>query len=436
MRAVVGSVGAMLLGMLVVRAQLPAAEEAWRADGRRMPGALTLEQGRLRFTPTAGEKVALNDIARIRFPKKPLMPFRVGGGRRVWLRDGQRITCQLLGIDKDKLTMRTAWSDRLELPRAAVASIDSLPGWRTVAEDDFRTGLQTFTTTGKPELTEAESEPRSVLLGTIGQSVAYVPKSPLEAGRVGVNFQERKEASGARWTFEVLFQEGERLRRVSVIVAGEGEHYAVDSGGLKGNARKVARTPGWHRLLVGFTKRSLRITCDEQVLWYTLDQGPGGKLKQVTWRCHKPSSGETAARGAMAWTEFCLERAVNEYPKPPVEAEQDEVRLVNDDQLFGRILHADRRVLQIEGRFGKRTLRWTAVAGCSFRRPATPPRPNTGANARVYLRSGLCPETDVLDGVVTALDERRLTLRHALLGEVILERNRVREVRPLPGAPK
>ena len=417
----------LVLAILGLTAPLDAAEEAWRADGRHLRGALLLDQGRLRFTPTEGEAVPLADLTRIRFAGGTPVPFRAGGGRRVLLRDGERITGQILGLDDKTVTMRTAWAARIELPRAAVAAVDPLPGWRIVADDEFHDGLKAFTITGEPALTEAE--PRALLLRAAGQSVAYTPPQPLEAGRAGVNFQERGETSGARWMFELHFREGEQVRRVAVTVAGDGEQYAVDAGGLVGTARSVARTPGWHRLLVQFTKRSLRVTCDDAVLWYNLERGPGGRLTQVTMRCHA-DAGE-AARGAVAWTEFCLERAVNEHPKPPVEDDQDEVRLADDDQLFGRILRADRRVLEIEGRFGKRSLPWTRVAGCTFRRTDTARKPNEGANVRLLLDSGLDAEADVLEGVVTALDERQLTLRHALLGERTFERARVKELRPL-----
>ena len=200
---------------------------------------------------------------------------------------------------------------------------------------------------------------------------------------------------------ELLFQQGERARRVTVTVAGDGAHYRVDTAGLAGKARKVARTPGWHRLIVQFRKQSLRLTCDDDVLWYNLEEGPGSPLRRVTIACQRAPESK-APRGAVAWTEFCIERAVVEHRPPPAEDEQDAVRLRDDDQLFGRILRADRRTIEIEGRFGKRSLPWTAVSGCSFRRPAAPPNANKGAKVRLLVRSGLCPESDVLEGVVTA----------------------------------
>jgi hypothetical protein len=437
----------ILLCLACLLSPLSRAEEARRIDGRWMPGNLTLDGEQLRFQPAQGAAFTPTDLTPIRFAEGRPTPFRAGGGRRVRLWDGEQISGQILALNKETLRLRTAWEARLELPRAAVASIEPLPGWRAILDEDFRSDLRAFTTTGEPTRTDVEdgTAAKALLLRASGQSLTYTLTDPLSVGRVGVNFREQEQASEARWMVELLFQQGEHARRVTVTVAGDGEHYRVDAppfsppilGGEKGRgtARKVARTPGWHRLIVQFRKGSLRLTCDDDVLWYNLDQGPGGRLRQVTIACQRVAENE-ALRGAVAWTEFCIERAVVEHPPPPTEAEQDTVRLHDDDQLFGRIHQADRRALQIEGRFGKRSLPWTAVSSCSFRRPAALPNANKGAKVRLLVRSGLCAEPDVLEGVVTALDERRLILRHALLGEQTFARGQVRELRPLAGGTK
>jgi hypothetical protein len=424
------------MAMLGLLSPLLAVEEAWRNDGRLLRGSLTLNDGQLRFQPTEGAALSSANLSRIRFAGQTATPFRVGSGRCLRLWDGQRITGQLLSLNRDKLILRTAWSARLEVPRAAVAGVDALPGWRTVADEDFHDDCKAFTTAGDPRLTEAEADTkaRAVILNKVGQRLTYTVAKPLSAGRVGVNFQERGQPRGARWTMELLFQQGERTRRVTVTIAGDGEHYSVDAGGLTGTARRVKRTPGWHRLIVQFTKRSLRLTCDDEVLWYNLDDGPGGQLRRVTIHCQQKE--DETPRGAVAWTAFSLERAVDEHPKPPAVSEQDEIRFADDDQLFGRIVRADRRTIEIEGRFGKRNLPWTEVSGCSFRRAKAAPKEPARANVRLRLRSGLSQEADVLEGVLTALDERRLILRHALLGDLTFERGRVRELQPLPTGSK
>ncbi|HTU21055.1 MAG TPA: hypothetical protein VMG10_23585 [Gemmataceae bacterium] len=428
-------VGAVLLGLACLLSPLSSAEEAWRSDGQRLLGNLTLDDGQLRFQPTKGAALTPTKLTRIRFAEGRPTPFRAGGGRRVRLWDGEQITGQILELNKETLRLRTAWAARLELPRDAVASIEPLPGWQTILDENFRNDLKAFTMTGNPARTDAEdgTAAKALVLRASGQSLTYSLKNALSAGRVGVNFREQGKASGARWTMELLFQQGESARRVTVTFAGDGEHYRVDAGELAGTARMVARTPGWHRLIVQFRKQSLRLTCDEDVLWYNLEDGPGGRLRRVTIACQRVPENETL-RGAVAWTELCIERAVVEHPPPPAETDQDTVRLLDDDQLFGRILHADRRAIQIEGRFGKRSLPWTMVSGCSFRRPAAPPNASKGAKVRLLLRSGLCPEYDVLEGVVTALDKRHLVLQHALLGELKFERSRLRELRPLAGS--
>lgn len=392
MRGIARKSAGLLASLAFLIAPLSATEEAWRDDGQHFRGRLLLDRGELHFKPSQGEGAPVARFTRVRFAASTPTPFRVGGGHRVRLRDDQIVTGQLLGIDKETVTLRTAWAERIAVPRGAVASVESLPGWRLVALEDFPADAKEWT-----------------------RPLA----KPLRAGRFGVNFRQRG-------TVEMLFEQGDRSRRVTVTVPGIHAKYAVETGGLEGTARAVARTPGWHRLIAGFSRRSLRITCDDEVLWHNLERGPGGPLKRVTIRCQQ----------AADWTELCLERTANEYPRPPGEPEQDEVRLSDGDQLFGRIVRADRRRLEIEGKFGKRSLPWTALAGCSFRRPAVPPRPHPRASVRLLVRSGLCPQADVLEGEITSLDERRLTLRHPLLGEWTFERGRVRELRPLPGAAK
>ncbi len=420
-------IGVMALGVfLSLLVPTCRAEEAWRGDGARLRGHLTLEGDRLRFQTTEGAAIPPDTLTRIRFPQGKPTPCRLGAGRRILLWDGEQITGQIIDLDKDKLRLRTAWTDRLEIPRAAVSSIEALPGWRTILHDDAKA----FATQGNPEWKKIGETTTALVLNVDGQEISHPLKTSLSAGRFGVNFRDQAPARGGRWTVDLQFRHGERSRHVTLALSGNGEDFVVDAEGMKGTARKVKQTPGWHRSMVQFGARSLRWTCDDDVLWYNLDEGPGGFLQKVTIRCRQ------AGGGAAAWTEFCLERAVDEHPKPPTETEQDEVRSLDDDQLFGRILRADRRTLEIEGRFGKRSFPWTTLSGCSFLRPAAPPKEKKRTTVRLYIDSGLRAEPDLLEGVVTALDGQRVVLRHTQLGELSLDRDRVRELRPLPSDAK
>ncbi len=426
-RAVLASV----LALSPLAALAPAAEEARLPDGRRLAGSLTLQAGRLSFTPASGgAALPIADGASVQFNAPRAAPFRAGFARRVTLRDGERFTGELLGLNGEGLSLRTAWAGKLTLPRAAVASLTWLPGWRPLLEDDFAGGLKAWSVAGKLEV-----GPEGVTLTAPGQALAYALRAPLAAGRVGVNFQEKGAPAGARWAMEARFDGAGGPSRVRVTVAGAGGAIAVEARGGAVPARRLARSPGWHRLVVGFTPTSLRVTCDDDVLWYDLKRGPGGKLRQLALLCIEPE-GAAPCRGSVAWSACTVEQAVDVSPRPPGDDKQDELWLASDDQLFGRVLGAGRRGVEIEGRFGKRTFPWADVQGCYFRRAAVSAKPAEGPRVRLELYSGLASGPDVLEGVLTALTAGGLTLEHAVLGKLTIDRGRVRRLRPAGGGSK
>jgi len=403
-----------------------AAEVAHLADGRRITGTLTLgKNGQVRFdVPGQVEPVAIDRIDRVRFPETTLAPFRVGGNLRVLLRDGQSLTGPLVRLDRDLLVLRTAWAARVNVPRAAVAALTQLPGWQPVFEDNFASRRKEWTGKARPAL-EVEQGACVAVLNEAGQELVYTLAEPIRKGRVGVNFQERDGASGARWLLEMTFRQDQELRTLTVTLAGDGEGYPVAAPGLEGKVTALARTPGWHRVTVQFSGGSLRVLLDESALWYNLERGPGGALQQVRLRCQ----GSGQRKGALALTEFSVAQGVDEAVRPIQDPSQDEVWLATGDQLFGVIVGAADRTVTLEGRFGRRSLPWTAVRGCYLREAMNRPPALEGTPVRVWLGNGVTAEPDVIEGVIVGLDEPRWRLRNAWLGELKVERERVRQVR-------
>jgi hypothetical protein len=349
-------------------------------------------------------------------------PFRVGAGHVVHLRTGERLTGELVSLDADVLRLRTPWSDKVDLPRTVVASVTQVPGLLTLLDDDFRDGAKRWTVTGKPAVTG------SVVLGEPGQALTHLLLKPLSAGRVGVNFEGRDQPSGVRWLFEAEFQGDKAPSRVRVIVGGPGDAYAVETDGFEGISRRVARSEGPHRLTVRFGPHSLAVLCDDDVLWHNLERGTAGPLRQVRIACVE---GEKRAgpKGSVVWTEFAIAATVDGPQHPPGDPEQDEVWLADGDQLFGQVLRADRRTVDLKGRFGERSLAWPGVRGCFFRKAETPPRPVEGERVRVLLFAPFGGEPDVIEGVVKRRDDKTLTLTHAVLGETVIERAWIKDVR-------
>ena len=396
--------------------------------GRATPGVLALDDtGRLRFTPKGQDQsLPLDAIAFIRFPAGSPDPFRVAFVRRVLLSDGQQITGRLLSVNSDAVALHTAWADRLAAPRSAVIALRQPLDRRRIFEDDFTDGLKAWTVFGKPAV---DGDPPAVRLAEPGQSAVYAPPEPLEAGRVSVNFQDH-DAAGARWLAELRFQGDGEPHPLRVTLAGAGDAYEVEWPGVDGTARRVVRSPGWHRLTVRFSRDSLSVLCDDAVLWSDLHQGPGGTLRQIALSCVAAASpGER--RGRMEFAEFALTRPADEPPRPPGDAAQDEVWLADGDQLFGDVHRIDRRTVEIQGRFGNRSLPWSDVRGCWFKQAVPPPRPAEGARVRLWIDSGLEPEPDVLDGIVEALDDKQVILQHPALGELHVPRERLQRLRAL-----
>lgn len=418
----------LLAGAFVLVAATAPADEAVLRDGRRLSGKLSLDQRRWSFVPAGkSEPVPAESLSQVRLESVPASPLRAGSVHRVFLRDGQALTAGLLDLDDKTLTLRTAWASRVSLPRSAVASVTQLPGWALVFLDDFEDGLKAWKVEGKPDLGGPHTSGQKALLLTApGQTAEHTLREPIEEGRASVNFHDSRETSGAAWVVETEFRTADAPRVVTVTIAGNGTHYEVRVPGRDGMTARVSRSEGWHRLTVQFTKCSFRIVVDESVLWYSLKQGAGGPL--VRWRiaCRKGEASQPH-RGRVAFDEFALHRAVEEPRRLPGDPSQDELLLSGGDQLFGRVSRADGRSLTIEGRFGRRTLSWTAVRGFYLRRAPRPAESDRGERVRLWIENGQA-QPDELEGIVLSLDARRCRLRHALLGELDLERGRIARI--------
>ena len=105
-----------------------------------------------------------------------------------------------------------------------------------------------------------------------------------------------------------------------------------------------------------------------------------------------------------------------------------------ESEMFGAIKAADRANIELEGHFGKRSLPWADVRGVFLRRPKSTAPLEPSKLVRVWLRTGFGNETDVLDGVLLRIGPEKVTLKHADLGELSLDRKWLSELRPRLGS--
>jgi hypothetical protein len=406
------------------------ADEITLTDGRRLAGSVALnESGRLQFS---ADRAALagDRVQHVRFGPATPPPFRAGVTHLIRLPGEQRLSGELLGLGEKELLLRTPWRDRLAVPRGALVGVTTLPGKLILCDEDFEDGLKAWKTVGAPRLTDKShtSGASGLLLDAAGQSAAYALSSPPGAGGVAVNFQVPDGAAGARWQLEAEFHTADGPKVLRVTLADEAGDYAVESPAPRDEGGRVPREAGWHRLAIEFGPETLLVTVDDAVLWYSRRKGPGGPLSEVRLVC---TATKGTVRGAVAFDEFTVSRTTEVLERPAETSSRDEVWLASGDQLFGRLTRLDRRGLEVEGRFGRRALTWAEARG-AFPAPATlPPETTEGAQVRVWLRPAAGSEPDELEGVLRALDERRLTLRHPALGELAIDRARLLRLKPL-----
>jgi hypothetical protein len=402
------------------------ADEAMLPDGRRVHGTLALDGGSLWFLVAKPQQsLPLNQIEYVRFPTEKGTHFRIAAPFRLTLRDGEHWTGEFLGLEGDNVLFRTAWADRLSLPRREVAAIGHAPGFVTVFQDDFEGSLKAWMLTSAPGLTEQEhcSGKQSLRLDQAGQTAEYILAKSLAAGRVGINFTAAGDPSGARWQVEAEFAGARTHRFLQVVLAGEpGLYLATVASAPVG---KLRQSPGWHRLILEFSIASLILSVDDDLLWS--GRLEVGSLQKLRLTCVATTDGKRTG-GAVCFDDFGLEQAVKPLKHPQGDRGQDELWLLSGDQLFGRVPGADRQAIQLQGHLGKRAIKWAGVRGIYFREPSQVPSKPVAELVRLWLRSGIDSEGDRLHGVVKTLDQQQLVLRHRLLGEVAIERHRLRRL--------
>jgi hypothetical protein len=419
----------LALGLLIVSLPTLAADEALLPDGRKLTGELRWQDGRLRFA--AKERTLLAaDLHQVRCAaQEPTL--LAGVVHRVTLCDRQQLTGELLGLDADTLRLQPAWSKApLDVPRACVLEVANLAGSVPVFDDDFLTGAKAWKLDGNPTVSKAELRqgPRGLLFDTAGQSAGYseLKNDLIEAGSFGVNFYDPGHRDAGRWFLEAGFRSTFGPRQLEVTLAGDTNHYVVVFPDVREKPKSVLRQQGWHRLTMRFTANSFALIIDDRCLLESEEASPGGLFSYLCLGC-TTLPGQTKVSGKMWFDQASIARSVGPLRPPARDPSQDEVWLVSGDQLFGQLHRADRKTIDLEGRFGRRSLTWSEVRSLRLRNATCPLQITDGEHVRLQLAAGIGVAADEIEGVLRKLDRDALVLQHAV-GEVTIPRERVRQL--------
>jgi hypothetical protein len=419
---------------LLLSANIACADEAVCTTGQRIEGRLSLDaSGRLRFTPAGKDApLALDSIQDIRFPPADVPPFLVGTPHRLELANEQQLSGELVRLDADAVHVRTAWSEDLKLPRRAVVAVTQPSGLATIFHEDFEADPIRLQLVGSPALDDKEhtSGRRSLVLNKVGQSALYKLPAPLDAGRIGLHFRDPGNAAEARWHLEIDFADGATSHYVHIMLAGEGDSWIVESDVTGGESRRIRRTAGWHRLSVRFRHEYVVVGVDDRLLFESGEDGPNAPLQQVRLTCKRRGPDESP-RGAVHFDDLTLAKPLEALAHAAGDTTQDELWFASGDQLFGRVERADFRSVRLRGTFGSREIAWADLRGIYLKREAAAPPTPKGVPVRIWFRTGLGNETDQLEGILQALGDQKLSLRHAVLGSLEFDRTRLTRLRPL-----
>ncbi len=417
---------AALIGALIA-STCGRADEAVLPSGMRIQGTLrAAPTGRLEFL-TASRTLNLSQLQRVRLASASLRAIATGAKHLITLVGGQHISGELIEVSASVVRVQPTWADKpLAIPRSSVLSISHPPGEITLLAEDFETDLAAWKTRGEPELSERQPQSgrKSLLLNAPGQKLEYVLPIPVQAGRLCLSYlADVPMAAGARWVVEAEFAGKDFPEWLSVELAGGGGVSIREPPSL--DQKRVSVAPiAWHQLRLEWRRDSLLIQVDDRTL-QRVDRRPAGPLRKVRLRC--VSGPAVVVLGGEVWfDDLVLTRFVDELPPPPLDPEQDDVWLADGDQLFGTVLCADRRTIQLQGRFGERSLSWAEVRAIHFRRQGSPIRNSVGEHVKIGL--GQENHLDEIEGVVTSLDDRKLALQHPVLGSLTMDRAGLRQL--------
>ncbi|OAI47059.1 hypothetical protein AYO44_10300 [Planctomycetaceae bacterium SCGC AG-212-F19] len=403
--------------------------EAVLPNGMRFQGSVHLARdGRFAFA-TADRTFGLQQLERVKLSPALRPSVFQRASHRVTLLDGQFLTGTLRHLDATAVHIQPAWSDKpIAIPRAAVAAVGHPPGVITIIDEDFANGLEGCRLKGDPVVRERDpvAARTSLVLDRPGQAAEYVLPSAIEAGRLALSYRTVvPQPAGAHWFVDAIFSGNDLPIRLSVELAGRGTTIVREAPGLDPATAVAFVTQGWHRLQIELARSELLVQVDDQVL-HRGKVPSSARLSKVRLRC---GNGPLAAiLGGEVWiNDFVLTRFVDELPRPPGDLDQDEVWLASGDQQFGKVLGADRHKIEMSTRFGPRTVSWADVRAVHFRRQPSPPRSSSGEHVRIGIDAG-AGNADQLEGVLAGMDERRITLNHAVLGSIAVERDHVRYI--------
>ncbi len=412
-------------------------ESIQRGDGPATYGRIVGDAALgYRFAPVGGlPPVALEDAGLVTFDGPSADPGSGYPPMRVALGLDQQISGRLGLVDDRSIRLEEGPGKRpMVVSRGGAIGLSQRPGEALVFQDSFesldpaRWGL-----VGEPRLVEAPTLAgrKALAIPAGGSAVTWRLPSPVASGRLEVAFHDPGGiVPGQQWFVDLLFRGPGGDESVRMLLDAGEEGLAVLTSGEHALAvQRLARKPGWHRLGVRFgPETELAVDGDE----LAHGRARGGPLLEIRLANQASGAGGPPKDLAVTFDDLRLVRMLEPIGGLDVEPGTDDVRLVDGDQIFGKLLTADvdALALRVDGR--DLTLPWTDVAALRFRRPSAPSRMIEGLLVRLDWRSspGIEPrDLDQAEGALLTVTDAALTLATPYAGDLTIPRDRLRALK-------
>jgi hypothetical protein len=323
--------------------------------------------------------------------------------------------------------------------RGGVVALMQRSGEALVLQEGFETldpGRWSFV--GEPLVVE---EPRlagskSLRVPSGGSAVSHRLVEPVTSGRLELAFLDPgRIVAGQQWFVDLLFRGSGGDESVRMVLDVGEESLAVLSTGQHALAvQRLARRPGWHRLGVRFgAETELAVDGDE----LAHGRARGGPLVEIRLANQSLGNAEAAKGLAVYFDDLRLVRLAEPVAGLEVSPLVDDVRLVDGDQVFGRLKSADADAVHLLVDSRDVSLPWTEVGSLRFRRPLEPSRAIEGLLVRLDWRSSPgndARDLDQVEGALLSVTDAAFTLATPYAGDLTIPRDRIRRLKVLGNA--
>ncbi len=350
--------------------------------------------------------------------------------------ESARLSGALGALTRSEVRWAPGWQrGEITLPRRCVQAIVQRPGEAQVLADRFDAiDPARWSITGKPATAEqpGRGEGRSLRLPAEGASLTHNLEESLAAGRLELAFHDDGAVSrGRKCVLEPVFRGPMGPAVMRIILGWSEESLSVQTTprGPSLQVQHLARTPGWHRVVLRFGPGETEISVDGQELAHGRE--PEGPLCAIRLATRITDAAAAARPTSASFDDLRLIRFAEPPASLEIDATQDEARLVVGDQIFGDVRGADaeRVVIAVDGR--PIALRWGEVAGLYLRRVPVQGFPVEGLLVRAEWPSatGQRPaDLDFVEGALLAQSDDSFTIATPFAGMLTLPRRAIRRL--------